>query len=77
MQLTERHIPQPREGEVLLQMRLAVYEEDGGKTFVAYDRFSSLLHQYQHVEITPIAQLVEQKLEALVAEATGGEGKEP
>jgi hypothetical protein len=29
------------------------------------------------VEITPIAQLVEQKLEALVAEATGEEGKEP
>lgn len=45
---------------------------------VAYDRFSSLLPPYQPAEITPIAQLVEQKLKALVAEATGGrEGKEP
>src|SRR5260370_23187973 len=56
-------------------LRLAVDEEDGGRPFVAYDRFSSLLHQYQRSEITPIAQLVEQKLEALVAEVTG-EGQE-
>ena len=40
---------------------------------VAYDRFSSLLPPYQPAEITPIEQLVEQKLEALVAEVTGGE----
>ena len=43
---------------------------------VAYDRFSSLLPPYQPAEITPIAKLVEQKLKALVAGATGGgEGK--
>ncbi len=53
-------------------LQLAVYEEDEGKTFVAYDRFSSLLPPYQPAEITPIEQLVEQKLEALVAEVTGG-----
>ena len=51
-------------------LRLAVYEGDGGRTLVAYDRFSSLLAQYDNAEISPIARLVEQKLEALVAEAT-------
>ena len=52
-------------------LRLAVYEGDEGGTLVAYDRFSSLLSQYHHAEIPPIAQLVERKLEELVAEATG------
>ena len=51
-------------------LRLAVYEGDEGRTFVAYDRFSSLLSQYHRAGMTPIAQLVERKLEALVAEAT-------
>jgi uncharacterized protein (DUF302 family) len=50
-------------------LRLAVYEDDGG-TFIAYDRFTSLLAQYQSAEIRPIAELVEQKLEELVARAT-------
>ncbi len=69
------HLP---EVALYAPLRLAVYEEDAGKTFVAYDRFSSQLQEYQHAEITPIAQLVEQKLEVLVAEVTGGgEGKEP
>ena len=39
----------------------------------SYDRFSSLVAQYHRLEIAAVAQLVEQKLEALVAEATGGE----
>jgi hypothetical protein len=51
--------------------RTAVYEGEQGKTFIAYDGFSSLLSQYNRVEIAPIAKLVEQKLEELVAEATG------
>ena len=51
-------------------LRLTVYENDEGKTVVAYDRFSSLLAQYQHPEIIWVAGLVEQKLEALVTEAT-------
>jgi uncharacterized protein (DUF302 family) len=58
-------------------LRLAVYEEEGGNPYVAYDRFSSLLPPYQPAEIAPIVQLVEQKLGALVAEVTEGEGKEP
>jgi len=71
LQMVE-HLP---EVALYAPLRLVVYEENGGRTVVAYDRFSSLLLQYQHAEITPIAQLVEQKLEALVAEVTG-EGQE-
>jgi haloalkane dehalogenase len=71
LQMVE-HLP---EVALYAPLRLVVYEENGGRTVVAYDRFSSLLLPYQHAEITPIAQLVEQKLEALVAEVTG-EGQE-
>ncbi len=66
------HVP---EVALYAPLRLAVYEEEQGKTFIAYDRFSSLLAQYQRAEIAAIAKLVEQKLEELVAEATrGGSG---
>jgi uncharacterized protein (DUF302 family) len=51
--------------------RLAVYENGEGKCVVAYDRFTSALARYQHPEITSTAKVVEQKLEALVAEITG------
>jgi uncharacterized protein (DUF302 family) len=71
LQMVE-HLP---EVALYAPLRLVVYEENGGRTVVAYDRFSSLLLPYQHAEITPIVQLVEQKLEALVAEVTG-EGQE-
>lgn len=52
-------------------LRLAVYESEHGKTFVTYDRFTSLLAPYQRAEIKAIPQLVEEKLEQLVAGATG------
>jgi len=64
------HVP---EVALYAPLRVAVYEGEQGRTFVAYDCFSSLLSQYQDAEITPIAQLVQQKLDALVAEATEGE----
>jgi len=51
--------------------RLAVYEDRADNAFVAYERFTSQLAQYPNPEIAPVAQLVEQKMEALVAEATG------
>ena len=44
------------------------------RTFDAFDSFTSLLVQYQQEEITQVAQLVEQKLEALVAEVTADVG---
>jgi hypothetical protein len=43
LQMVE-HLP---EVALYAPLRLAVCEEDGGKTFVAYDCFSSLLSPYQ------------------------------
>lgn len=51
-------------------LRLVVYEDEEGRAFVAYDGFVSQLAQYQSEAITSVAQLVEHKLEALVAEVT-------
>jgi uncharacterized protein (DUF302 family) len=51
-------------------LRLVVYEDEEGRTFIAYDSFVSLLIQYQREEITRVARVVEHKLEVLVAEAT-------
>jgi uncharacterized protein (DUF302 family) len=51
-------------------LHFVVYEDDAGKTFVAYDNFVSLLAQYQSEEINQVAQVVEQKLEALLTAVT-------
>lgn len=51
-------------------LRLLVYEDEEGRTFVAYDSFSSQMAQYGNEEILRVAQTVEQKLEALVAAVT-------
>ena len=53
-------------------LRLVVYENRAGNAVVAYERFTSQLAQYSHPEIAPVAQLVEQKLQELVAQASGG-----
>lgn len=62
-----RHLP---EAALYAPLRFVVYEDEESSTFVAYDSFVSLLAQYQREEITEVARVVEQKLEALVAEAT-------
>lgn len=51
-------------------LHFVVYQDEAGKTFVAYDRFASLFAQYQREEITRVAQIVEQKLEELLAAVT-------
>src|SRR5215831_2823472 len=56
-------------------LRLAVYEDGEGECVVACDRFTSVLARYQHPEIASTAQLVEQKVEALVTEVMG-EGRQ-
>lgn len=68
-----RHMP---EAALYAPLKLVVYEDEKGRTFVAYDSFTSLLVQYQQEEITQVAQLVEQKVEALVAEVTANGGAE-
>ena len=52
-------------------LRLTVYENRAGNAFVAYERFTSQLAQYPQPEIAAVAQMVEQKLEEMIAEATG------
>jgi len=60
------------EAALYAPLKLVVYEDEDGRTFVAYDNFVSLLVQYQSEQVSRVAQIVEQKLEALVAEVTAG-----
>jgi hypothetical protein len=46
-----------------------VYEDDGAKTCVEYDRPSSLFGQFGTAKVTEVAAMLDQKLEQLVAEA--------
>jgi uncharacterized protein (DUF302 family) len=66
------HVP---EVALYAPLRLTVYEGPDGKTCVAYDRFTSLLAQFQHPGVAKIAEIVERTLEALVAEATVTEAR--
>lgn len=59
------------EAALYAPLRLAVYENRAGNAVMAYESFASQLAQYPSPEIAPVAHLVEQKLEALVAEVTG------
>jgi hypothetical protein len=40
-------------------LRLVVYESRDGNTFVAYNRFASLLAQYRHPEVARITHVME------------------
>ncbi len=64
-----KHMP---EAGLYAPLKLVIYEDEERRTFVAYDGFVSLLAQYQCDEITQVARVVEQKLEALIAEVTTG-----
>src|SRR5215471_11994289 len=73
-----RRVSQYAIGNPLLAIRMihyepgvALYEDGEGKCVVACDRFTSLLARYQHPEIASTAKLVEQKVDALIAEVTG------
>jgi uncharacterized protein (DUF302 family) len=48
-------------------LRVLVYEHEGGKTSVEYDRPSSLFGQFGHVNVTEVAAMLDRKLEQLVA----------
>lgn len=54
-------------------VRLLVYEDYEGRTFVAYDRITSLVAQYHNEEVTNIARLVDYKLDELAKAITGSE----
>jgi uncharacterized protein (DUF302 family) len=50
-------------------LRVLIYESDEGKTCVEYDKPSSLFGQFGNDRISPIAAMLDKKLEALVAAA--------
>ena len=50
-------------------LRVLVFEDEGGKTCVEYDRPSSLFGQCGHAGVTEVATMLDGKLEQLVAEA--------
>lgn len=68
-----QHTP---EAALYAPLRLVVYQDEEGRTFVAYDNFASLLAQYTNEEISRAAQVVQQKLTDLVAEAIGEKREE-
>ena len=51
-------------------LRILVYEDEGGKTCVEYDRPSSLFGQFGNASVTEVATMLDRKLEQLVAEAS-------
>jgi uncharacterized protein (DUF302 family) len=50
-------------------LRVLPYENEEGKTCLEYDKPSSLFGQFANAEITTVAAMLDQKLEALAAEA--------
>lgn len=50
-------------------LRLFVYTDASGKTFVSYDRPSALLAQFQNEKIGMVAQMLDQKLDGLATMA--------
>jgi uncharacterized protein (DUF302 family) len=50
-------------------LRVFVYADASGKTFVSYDRPSALLGQFQNEKIGMVAQMLDQKLEGLASMA--------
>jgi uncharacterized protein (DUF302 family) len=60
-----------REVALYAPLRLAIYENEQGGTSITYDRFTSVVAPYRHPEIARVAEIVEQKLEDVVASALG------
>ena len=47
-------------------LRVLIYEDESGKTWLEYDRPSSLFGQFGNDGIRPIAAMLDRKLDALV-----------
>jgi uncharacterized protein (DUF302 family) len=50
-------------------LRMFVYSDEQGKTFVAYDRPSSLLGQFQNEKIGMVGKMLDEKLDGLATMA--------
>ena len=51
-------------------LRVLLYESEEGKTYLEYDKPSSLFGQFGNAEVTAVATMLDRKLEELVAEAS-------
>jgi uncharacterized protein (DUF302 family) len=51
-------------------LRVLIYEDNGGKTCLEYDKPSSLFGQFGNEEVAPTAATLDRKLEDLVAKAS-------
>jgi uncharacterized protein (DUF302 family) len=51
-------------------LRVLIYENERGQTCVEYDKPSSLFGQFGNPKVTEVAQMLDRKLEQLVAKAT-------
>jgi uncharacterized protein (DUF302 family) len=52
-------------------LRVLIYEDEGGKTWVEYDLPSSLFGQFKNERVDRVALMLDQKLEKLTATAMG------
>jgi uncharacterized protein (DUF302 family) len=50
-------------------LRVLIYEDETGKTFVEYDRPSTLFGQFGNTKVTEVAAMLDRKLEELLADA--------
>ncbi|WP_254174033.1 DUF302 domain-containing protein [Planktothrix pseudagardhii] len=50
-------------------LRLFVYDEYNGKTYITYDQPSSLLGRFENPKILRVAEMLDQKLQELVTMA--------
>ena len=50
-------------------LRVLLYENEHGKTYVEYDKPSSLFGQFGNAKVTDVANMLERKLAQLVAKA--------
>jgi uncharacterized protein (DUF302 family) len=51
-------------------LRVLIYENEDGKTYVEYDQPSSLFGQFGNAKVTEVAKMLDKKLAELVAKAT-------
>ena len=55
---------------LFIPLRVFVYEDKDGRTYVSYDKASSLLKQFNNQEIDMVAGMLDQRLQGLVQMAT-------
>jgi uncharacterized protein (DUF302 family) len=65
LQMTEHDI----RASLYAPLRVVIYEDEQGKTCVEYDRPSSLFGQFGNANVTEVAQMLDRKLEQLVAKS--------